>query len=198
MCDLPFIVIMFDNSGPTAPRAFLDEYVLGEYQNGGDNTGAVFGHKLLLGIFVYGGLVLDLVLLPVGLNCRFLPLHYVSVVAALTFHLCNHFLFVIETFPFVMISATFIFCNGKFVGAAYNEAYRRLFQSHCYARLKAARLYFVGIVTESFVPAIALFFLVFHMLYPMKCAWSALWSKDLCFTRYAVYFNFSLLVAHLS
>ena len=83
---------------------------------------------LVLHSLVYGGLLLDLVLLPVGLNVGscWPSVRALAATAAISFHLCNHWLFVIETFPFVMVAATALFFDHDWIDLCF-EMLRAMF-----------------------------------------------------------------------
>jgi hypothetical protein len=135
--------------------------------------------------FVYGGLLLDLLLLPIGLNAGgvWSPLRTLAAFAAVSFHLCNHFLFVIETFPFVMIAATALFFDHKWIDLLFGRLYQHIF-SHCvYQHFMKARTRACRVVVRTVAPAAACLFLAVHVAVPLECALGAPWSGDLCFTR---------------
>jgi hypothetical protein len=165
--------------GPTAPRHFIDTCLLALDGEGGAAC------ALLLGGMVHAGLLLDLLVLPLGLNAGWLPLRALAAAAAISFHLCNHLLFVIETFPFVMIAGTALFFDHKWIYFVHGVLHRRVFSHGLYSRFVESRRRAASLVLGKVVPAAACVFLALHAAAPLQCALEAPGSGDLCFTRCA-------------
>lgn len=171
--------------GPTAPRYFIDSCLLGVHAEGVGETCAGLPPRVLLHCLVYAGLLLDMVLLPAGLNASSLHVRMFAAASAIAFHLCNHFLFVIETFPFVMIAGTAVFFDSHWIDVLFEVFYRILFSHSIFRRaleVKSRALVFLGRVAPIFACA----FLLLHAVVPLRCALRAPWSSDLSFTRWLV------------
>ena len=141
------------------------------------NASRIFVHSLssFLGIstddfieyFALGGLIFDLTV-SVGLCFPFSMVRLFYTTVAVLFHLTNHHLFVIETFPWVMLSSCVLYHDAAWmdnVALLLTNLYNRLIPTGFVVKLKQ-RLQFVGALAA---PTLCVGLLVVHALLPLLC-----------------------------
>lgn len=168
-------------TGPTAPQKFINKYLLEADWVPEAHVAGPRSHAL--SCFVFSGLLLDLVVLPVGLNMQRKSVRLIAAASAILFHISNHFLFVIETFPFVMIAGTAVFFDHVWIDDVVVFLVRTIFSKRLYKRVRDARNNASALTSKYLLPLLAGTFLALHAVAPLKCALMAPRSPDLCFSR---------------
>lgn len=122
-------------------------------------------HWVALG-FSWGGMLLDLLIVPALLWRR---TRVAALVAALAFHLTNHFLFVIGVFPWLMMAATLLFLPPDWphrLGRLWPEAGG----APCATRGAGRRGLVVGLLCAHF--AVQVLLPLRHFLAPGNTSWT--------------------------
>ncbi len=126
--------------------------------------GSYFTDEWMVGLFVYGGLMFDLLIVPLLLWRKTRPLAYA---AALFFHVMNSQLFSIGIFPWFMIAATVLFFPPDLPGEMFSWKSKR--QQIAATLQPMSNLMVAGLI----------FYVVFqlvmpfrHLLYPGDVSWT--------------------------
>jgi vitamin K-dependent gamma-carboxylase len=137
---------------------------------------------------VYAGLGLDL-FVSFGLHASNRYIKGLFASAAIGFHLMNHFTFVIETFPWVMIASMALFFDHFWIDFLGNRLEEILLN-------RFAVDFFVGVrsVLRKFVvPIVATVFILAHIIVPLPCAVYAPLSQDLCWYSQCQFFSWRMM-----
>lgn len=139
-------------------------------------------------IIVYAGLGLDL-FVSVGLNVSNKWIKGIFAAGAIGFHLMNHFTFVIETFPWVMISATALFFDHSWI-----DHLGQFFEAVLLHRfIVGAFIAIRSVLRKYVVPVVALVFILAHVFVPLPCAMYAPFSQDLCWHSQCQFFSWRMM-----
>ncbi len=145
-------------TGPTAPTSLKDMVL-----HGGCGRGLTL-------VLSWGGAMLDL-LAPLGLNFGSLSVKLACAGCLVGFHLCNHYLFVIETFPWVMLSALALQFNAEWMeySASLVTSSPKLDMFYLWYPIKEAHNIIFKCMEKLRVIAV-LILLLLLLLVPLPCA----------------------------
>eukprot|EP00602_Paraphysomonas_sp_CaronLab_P003659 CAMPEP_0185030646 /NCGR_PEP_ID=MMETSP1103-20130426/17630_1 /TAXON_ID=36769 /ORGANISM="Paraphysomonas bandaiensis, Strain Caron Lab Isolate" /LENGTH=622 /DNA_ID=CAMNT_0027565857 /DNA_START=59 /DNA_END=1924 /DNA_ORIENTATION=- len=139
-------------------------------------------------LVVFGGLFLDLTV-AIGLTVPWLPVRFFYAAAIFGFHLTNHFTFIIETFPWVMMSAT-----ALFFGSDWMDILSVYIENVFFPPLVCRTFVFCrSLCHKYFVPVFALVLLFAHVIVPLPCAFHAPLSEDLCWYSQCQFFSWRMM-----
>lgn len=136
-------------TGPTAP-SILVSFLL-------ETKGYLF--------MAWSGAALDLIA-GIALLIPYFPLRLLVAIALLAFHVTNHFLFVIETFPWVMISSLVLYFDASWIRGFGEWVEKYMFVRNIY-------FIFCSITDVCFrfiMPLFGVCLLITHVVLPLPCA----------------------------
>ncbi len=156
-------------TGPTC-NSYIRDLIL---QGGGDT---------IILFVTYGGLFLDLMAI-IALNVNSLYIRIFAVLAVASFHIINHWTFIIETFPWVMLSALVVHFHHE-LGKSYHKnnnseingiidiiGYRILYQKVLLEYMRIDEIWdFISLGCSYIVPVLLMCMMVLHLLIPLPCA----------------------------
>jgi hypothetical protein len=141
--------------------------------------------QIIVGM-AYGGMALDL-LSPVGFMTSNIYIRYVYLTSVLVFHITNHYLFIIETFPWVMISSCIIFYDYSWFDS-FGNVIAKIVNRISYAILRFAFLWNV----IRLIVLLSLILVV--VVIPFPCAWNTiLGNGDLQWGSQCQFFNWRMM-----
>jgi len=142
-------------TGPTAP-SFLRESIVEGLLSGPSAS-------LVLAPIVYGGVILD-TFVAFALCSPWLTVRLLASLAAGAFHLTNHWLFLIESFPWVMFSTLCIFHDSAWIEYTGNGIRSVLIAITApQVSEKASRFCFLASIPFAAI------FIAIHLLVPVPC-----------------------------
>ncbi len=138
--------------------------------------GSYFEHEWMVYLFSYGGLFLDLLIVPFLLWKR---TRAVAFIIAVLFHLTNSWLFSIGIFPFLAISATTIFFQPSWPKKLF-KSFGFIFKKKGQKLIKNIKPYKLILQTKHYVIAILIFIYLSlqvivplrHFIYPGDVNWT--------------------------
>jgi len=146
-------------AGPSVlPR--LRDAILRTSSGSGDRLSS-----LVIGALAYGGLCLDLGC-AILLNVSHRSTKMLATLAVSTFHLLNHTNFVIETFPWVMLSALAVHHDAEWIDYACAAVHAFLYKFMHLRELAGVTL---RVCTRLLVPVLSILMLL-HLAVPLPCA----------------------------
>ena len=172
-------------TGPTANSFLRESIVNADMSTGTSSVGAGIPGRALVLFFTYGGLVLDLSAI-FALNASYLPLRVVGALSVAMFHLMNHWTFVIETFPWVMVSCLAVHFDSEWIESCGQMMERVL-------ELMRVRqvFHFLQSLLSLMVPIALVLIMAAHLLIPLPCALhtvgddgSLAWGSSCAFFRW--------------
>ena len=137
---------------------------------------------------VYGGLCLD-AFFAFAINSGLPIIRAICTSAAISFHLVNHFTFVIETFPWVMIAGMAIYFDHVWI----EWTARHLEGIFLHPMVITSYEYMRNALRRYVVPVVAVVFLAIHVLLPLPCAIHAPFSRDLCWYSQCQFFSWRMM-----
>lgn len=161
--------------GPTAIYSFL------EYG---------FENHWIFSFIAYSGMLFD-ILVPFGLM---IPISFIQIpfaFSSLIFHIFNHFTFVIETFPWVMIASLSIYFNDStWIDILYNQI-NKLYQLF-YPSIKYIYIIFHQIIKYSSLFLLISIFITM-ILIPLPCAIYTILGNEINFNSQCQFFSWRMM-----
>jgi hypothetical protein len=139
-------------------------------------------------MMAYCGLALDLTV-GFGLIAQSLYIRVFYTVIITSFHLMNHFLFIIESFPWVMIAGNVIFFDSILIDNASAYLEKLLLQNI----LIMGFSWFRSFLRKYVVPFVAFCLIGLHILIPLPCAIYSPFSNDLVWGSKCQYFSWRMM-----
>jgi hypothetical protein len=124
-----------------------------------------YNFSILNQFFSYSGCLLDITVI-FGLLSNNYYIHRLYIGLIICFHLCNHFLFVIETFPWVMISSCILF--GDNIINKYND--------NQFDKKEIIINNTNNSIWKSYKLLIGIIFILIQILIPLPCALSTMFT----------------------
>jgi hypothetical protein len=140
-------------------------------------TSLSIGEDDFLQMFALCGLLLDLLagwLLMVPLP----RLRLLTTVAVIVFNTTNHWLFVIETFPWVMMSSLVLYHDASWMRAVSRSAqYASLFFTSLFSDMSHASNFVSLVWRRALRPFLLGVFMFYHLAAPLQCGLSSLGDR---------------------
>ena len=144
-----------------------------------------FYDQIIVGM-AYGGMMLDL-LSPLGFLTSNNYIRYTYLMSVLVFHITNHYLFILETFPWVMISSCTIFYGYSWFDS-FGNVITKIVNGISYVFLKFA--FFWNVIRL----VVLLLLILIVIVIPFPCAWNTiLGNGDLQWGSQCQFFNWRMM-----